>query len=84
MYYLLLRDVNDRAQFIDAMENKGVTCVFHYVPLHNSPYGQKVSRKHGDLVNTEKLAGQLLRLPLWLGLEKQQKKVIDLALEMLS
>jgi dTDP-4-amino-4,6-dideoxygalactose transaminase len=70
MYYLLLRDLEDRIQFIHAMKNQGVNCVFHYVPLHNSPYGQKVARTHGDLAVTEKLADRLVRLPLWVGLNQ--------------
>lgn len=37
MYYLLLRDLDDRTQFIDAMKAQSVNCVFHDVPLHNSP-----------------------------------------------
>ena len=78
MYYLLLRDLYDRTQFIDAMKAQGVNCVFHYVPLHNSPYGQKVSRTHGDLAVTEALANRVVRLPLWIGLEEQQERVIDL------
>ena len=78
MYYLLLRDLYDRTQFIDAMKAQGVNCVFHYVPLHNSPYGQKVARTHGDLAVTEALANRVVRLPLWIGLEEQQERVIDL------
>ncbi|XDZ69490.1 dTDP-4-amino-4,6-dideoxygalactose transaminase [Alphaproteobacteria bacterium LSUCC0226] len=84
MYYLLLRDLDDRNHFIDAMRAQDVNCVFHYVPLHNSPYGQKVARIHGDLVVTEDLADRLVRLPLWVGLEEQQEWVIDLALRILN
>jgi len=69
MYYLLLRDLEDRTQFIDDMRAQGVNCVFHYVPLHNSPYGRKVARIHGDMGVTEELADRLVRLPLWLGIE---------------
>ena len=70
IYYLLLRDLEDRAQFIHAMKNKGAHCVFQYVPLHNSPYRQKLAFTQGDLPVTEKLADCLVRLPLWLGLNQ--------------
>ena len=76
MYYLLLRDLEDRTQFIDAMKNQGVNCTFHYVPLHNSPYGQKVARNHGDLAVTEELAKRLVRLPLWGELDQSFKECI--------
>ena len=46
MYYLLLRDLEDRTQFIGTMKNEGISCLFHYVPLHSSPYGRKVTRIH--------------------------------------
>lgn len=83
MYYLLLRDLDDRTQFIDDMKSQGVNCVFHYVPLHSSPYGQKVARTHGDLAATEELANCLVRLPLWVGLEEQQGRVVDPSLDLL-
>ncbi len=70
MYYLLLRDLDDRTQFIDSMKVQGVNCVFHYVPLHKSPFGQKVARIHSDLDVTEESADRLVRLPLWLGIER--------------
>lgn len=76
MYYLLLRDLDDRTKFIDAMKAQGVNCVFHYVPLHNSPYGQKVARTHGELAVTEEFANRLVRMPLWVGLEEQQELVV--------
>ncbi len=59
------------------MNSKGINCVFHYLPLHSSPYGQKVSRTHGDLDVTEKLAQRIVRLPLWVGLEKEQEMLIN-------
>lgn len=83
MYYLLLSDLNDRNQFIGAMKAQGVNCVFHYVALHNSPFGEKVARTHGDLSVTEDLADRLVRLPLWVGLEEQQQRVVDLSLDVL-
>ncbi|MDB3923287.1 dTDP-4-amino-4,6-dideoxygalactose transaminase [Luminiphilus sp.] len=84
MYYLLLRDIDDRTEFIETMKSQGVNCVFHYVPLHNSPFGQKVARMHGDLPVTEDLAARLARLPLWVGLEEEQEQVVDLSLDVLS
>ena len=71
MYYLLLRDLDDRTQFIETMKAQGVNCVFHYVPLHNSLFGQKVARTHGNLAVTEELADRLVRLPMWVNLPVQ-------------
>ncbi len=79
LYYLLLRDLDDRTAFIDRMKQAGINCVFHYVPLHSSPQGLKVGRAQGDLPVTRDLADRLVRLPLWLGLEEHQERVIETA-----
>ena len=84
MYYLILRDLADRTAFIEAMKAHGVSCVFHYVPLHTSPKGQEVGRADGSLAVTSDLADRLVRLPLWLGLEPYQDRVIDLVAEVLG
>jgi dTDP-4-amino-4,6-dideoxygalactose transaminase len=84
MYYLILRDLADRTAFIEAMKAHGVSCVFHYVPLHSSPKGREVGRAHGSLDVTSDLADRLVRLPLWLGLEPHQDRVIDLVHHVLA
>jgi dTDP-4-amino-4,6-dideoxygalactose transaminase len=84
MYYLLLRDLDDRTAFIEGMKAQGVNCVFHYVPLHSAPYGLKMGRAAGELKVTTDLANRLVRLPLWLGLEDVQDRVIEAALNILN
>ena len=84
MYYLLLRDLDDRTDFIQAMKAEDIHCVFHYVPLHSAPYGKKIGRGADDLPVTTNLADRLVRLPLWLGLEVEQERVIDMALRVLG
>ena len=77
MYYLLLRDLTQRGSFIDLMKTRGIGTVFHYVPLHNSPAGQRFGRCHDKLPNTELMSEQLVRIPMWIGLENEQQMVID-------
>jgi dTDP-4-amino-4,6-dideoxygalactose transaminase len=77
MYYLLLPGVKERTAFIERMASKEIGCVFHYVPLHHSPFGLKCGRTNGHLVQAERLSEQLVRLPMWLGLEAHQARVID-------
>lgn len=79
MYYLLLRDLEDRTDFIGQMRARGVNCVFHYVPLHSAPCGLEKSRMFGKLLVTEDLAARLVRLPLWVGLESKLDEVIQIA-----
>lgn len=77
MYYLILPSLAHRTEFISRLKDNGIDTVFHYVPLHKSPQGQKSSRVSGDLRHTEDIADRLVRLPLWLGLEDEQSRVID-------
>jgi len=76
MYYLLLRDLDDRSAFIQAMKAEDIHCVFHYVPLHSAPQGQKIGRMADALTVTTDLANRLVRLPLWLGLDEEQGRVM--------
>lgn len=81
MYYLLLQDLERRTTFIDKLKKNGVASVFHYIPLHSSPAGLKHGRTHGDLTITDDVADRLVRLPLWVGLEKNIEEVISLVLK---
>lgn len=77
MYYLLLPSLEDRTRFIDFMRMRGISCVFHYVPLHTSPYGLTCGRLSGDGYYTKHLAERIVRLPLWMGLESMQDLIIS-------
>jgi len=84
MYYLLLPNLAIRTAFISRMKEAGMQCVFHYVPLHSSPYGVKVGRASGEMTCTTELSDRLVRLPLWLGLEEHQPEVIRRILDVLD
>lgn len=76
IYYLLLRDLSDRDTFIESMRRRGIHCVFHYVPLHDSPYGAKVGKVSGSMEVTRMAADCLVRLPMWIGIEKHLDDII--------
>lgn len=77
MYYVLLQDLQHRTIAMETLENKGISAVFHYVPLHSSPAGLRYARTRGHLPVTESTADRLLRLPMWYGLEEVQDIVIN-------
>ncbi len=83
MYYILLPDRTARPGFIDQLAQRGINAVSHYVPLHSSPGGMRFSRAAAELPVTADLADRLVRLPLWIGLEDQQRRVIDAVHEIL-
>lgn len=79
MYYVLLDSTFDRQSILDELRNNNILSVFHYVPLHSSPGGQRYGRTHNSLDVTIKQSERLIRLPLWVGLSpEQQIKVVDI------
>ncbi|MDR3416909.1 MAG: dTDP-4-amino-4,6-dideoxygalactose transaminase [Nevskia sp.] len=77
MYYVLLAGEIDRQAVLAEFERNGIGAVFHYVPLHSSPAGQRYGRACGALEVTNRRSRQLVRLPLWVELtEAAQEKVV--------
>lgn len=77
MYYILLESLEKRVEMISRLKNLQINSVFHYVPLHTSPFGRNHSRTIGTLSNTLELSDRLLRLPIWVGIEPYMQKVVD-------
>lgn len=81
MFYLLMRDSDDRDRFIAHMRGHGVTCPFHYVPLHSAPAGLRHARVAGPMDTTATISDTLVRLPMYFELGPQVEDVIDIALD---
>ncbi|MBR4162291.1 MAG: dTDP-4-amino-4,6-dideoxygalactose transaminase [Solobacterium sp.] len=78
MYYVKLKDIEDRTRFIQYLKEKDILSVFHYVPLHSAPAGLKYGRFHGEDVYTTKESERLVRLPIYYQLtEEDRNKVIQ-------
>jgi dTDP-4-amino-4,6-dideoxygalactose transaminase len=78
MYYLLLPDPENKTKLKTFLAENGVGTATHYVPLHSSPAGQKYAKTHGILTITDTLPDQLIRLPLWIGVEEEVERIIQL------
>ena len=76
MYYIKLKSLEQRQAFISFMKDRGVCCVFHYIPLHSAPAGIKYGRFFDDDIYTTKESERLVRLPLFYGLSNEQVKYI--------
>lgn len=70
IYFLLLNSFKEREKFIESMRLKKVNCVFHYIPLHSSKIGKKIGRVSGEMSVTNNIADRIVRLPIWLGIDK--------------
>jgi len=84
MYYLRFNSLEIRKKFIAFMKEHDVMCVFHYIPLHSSPAGQKYGRIIGNMSVTDSVSDTLVRLPLFYGMDFEiQNKVIEKATKFL-
>lgn len=68
MFYIKVKDLEERGRLIEYLKQKGVCSVFHYVPLHSSNAGQRFGRFCGNDRYTTKESERLLRLPMYYGL----------------
>ena len=68
MFYLKTKDCEERTKLINYLKGKGIHTVFHYIPLHSSPAGQRLGEFRGIDRYTTKESERLLRLPLYYGI----------------
>ncbi len=82
MFYIKVKDLNERTNLIEHLKSHGIHAVFHYVPLHTSPAGIKFGRFSGEDTYTTKDSERLVRLPLYYGIEKEDiESVINTIVE---
>lgn len=79
MFYLFTRTAAERPALLAHLKAAGVHAVFHYVPLHASPAGQRYGRAAASLPVTEDLAERLVRLPLYYGLAVDEARGVSAA-----
>lgn len=76
MFYLKVKDLEERTALIEFLKQKGIQATFHYVPLHSAPAGLKYGKFFGEDIYTTKESERLLRLPLYFGLKIEEQKVV--------
>ena len=76
MFYIILPTEKKRNNLMYELKSKGILAVFHYLPLHTSPMGQKYGYKHGDLPMTEDLSARVLRLPIYNSFGKDEQQYV--------
>ena len=76
MFYLKSKDLKERTELIDYLKKQNIHVVFHCVPLHSSPAGNRYGRFHGQDIYTSKESERLLRLPMYYGLETDEVRYI--------
>lgn len=82
MFYVKCANLEERGRFIAYLRSRGVSSVFHYVPLHSSPAGKLFGRFHGVDEHTTVESERLVRLPMYYRLsEEDRQRVIEAVLD---
>jgi dTDP-4-amino-4,6-dideoxygalactose transaminase len=76
MFYVLLPSAAARGDILADLNARGVNAVFHYVPLHSAPAGQRYGRAVGSMRATDDVSARLIRLPLWVGMPEDTPQTI--------
>lgn len=64
MFFVVCSDLEQRTKLMEHLANENIMAVFHYVPLHNSPFYSSKSNVQ-RLPNCERFSDCILRLPLF-------------------
>lgn len=76
MFYLKVADLAERSALIKHLKGNGVMAVFHYIPLHSSPAGERFGRFDGEDVYTTRESDRLVRLPMYYGLTPEDAQTV--------
>ncbi|MCM1272136.1 MAG: dTDP-4-amino-4,6-dideoxygalactose transaminase [Clostridium sp.] len=68
MFYIKVKDVEERTHLIAYLKEQGILTVFHYIPLHTAPAGMRYGRFSGEDKYTTRESERLVRLPMYYGL----------------
>ena len=76
MFYIKVKDLEERTRLITYLKEHQITASFHYVPLHSSPAGIKYGRFSGEDRYTTKESERLLRLPMYYSLTVSEVETV--------
>jgi dTDP-4-amino-4,6-dideoxygalactose transaminase len=72
LFYILFHDEQTRDRIMNQLKIVGIHAVFHYIPLHSSPFGLDLGYRKEDLPVTEEMSRRLLRLPIYAGMSNAE------------
>ena len=82
IYHIYAVRITDRDEALWALNNKGIQCGIHYpVPVHLQEACRNLGYPAGSLPATEKVARELISLPMFPELTRVQKEMVVLAVK---
>lgn len=76
MFYIKVKDFDERTKLINYLKECGIMAVFHYIPLHTAPEGKKSGVFFGTDKYTTTESERLLRLPMYYSLRDEEVSYI--------
>jgi dTDP-4-amino-4,6-dideoxygalactose transaminase len=76
IFYLLVNNKDIRNNVLSELKNRGISAVFHYVPLHSAPMGKSFGYNAEDLPITEDISKRIIRLPFYYDLSKEEQDYV--------
>lgn len=64
-YFFLTDSASSKDSLLGMFRKNGISASFHYIPLHNSPFGSTLGTASTHLPVTESVSDRLIRLPLY-------------------
>lgn len=81
MFYIKVRDIEQRTKLIRFLKEQGIGSAFHYVPLHSAPAGTVQGTFSGIDRYTTRESERLLRLPMFYNLPSRAPTCAAAAVE---
>jgi dTDP-4-amino-4,6-dideoxygalactose transaminase len=77
-YYLVLSSAKAQKALIQFLKHKKIAAVFHYLPLHLSPFARKKGGGRANCPVAKRVSSCLVRLPFYTSMNhKSQQQVIE-------
>ncbi|MCB5175195.1 dTDP-4-amino-4,6-dideoxygalactose transaminase [Microvirga lenta] len=78
IFYLTMRDAEQRDKVLKTLQSTGIHAIIHYVPLHSAPAGLRYGRCGSNMTHTDSISSRLVRLPMHARLDRAtQDRVIE-------
>jgi len=68
LFHMLMPSTRSRDALISHLRARGILAVFHYQPLHDSPFGRRL-QPCSECPVTDDVSGRLIRLPFYTNME---------------
>jgi dTDP-4-amino-4,6-dideoxygalactose transaminase len=81
MFHLLMPSARSRDDLLGHLRERGILAVFHYLPLHASPFARQVGGRTFGCPNTEDVSARLVRLPFYTQMTDEEHDCVLAALD---